>query len=173
MPRKPRRLLIQRNSSMALILVAALNSCSSAPKPSGAALPPVAHLIVSDGTPVPGAPEPEVVQLVRIEVLDRMKHVAVGNGTGDYMLVCDPDANRDYGVSCLSPRPGRDYLLFTADTRWLMKGAARPMSLQFMQDFSVTYTGKENVGLVPARGSDGDGFGVYYLLAWTARGRGR
>ncbi len=153
-----------------VVFCAVLCACSNAPKPSGAVVPPLAHLVTSDGTPVAGAPEPEVVQLKKIEMLDQMVHVTVGNVSGDYVLVCSPDANKEHGVrSCLSPRPQRDYLLFRASAKWLIKGAGEPMSLQFMQDWSVSYNGGENVGLLPARKSEDEVFGVYRLLSWTAR----
>ena len=158
-----------------LLLAVVLCSCSDTSKSARTATPRSAHAIVSDGAPVPGAPEPEVVQLRKTEMLDRMKHVTVGNDAGDYVLVCSPAANEDQGVqSCLSPRPQRDYLLFRENTKWLIRGAKEPMTLKFMQDFSVIYNGKENVGLLPAQNLTKDeSFGMYWLSSWTASSPGR
>jgi len=132
--------------------------------------PVLAHAI-SDGLPVAGSPEPEVVQLERIEQLDGMTRVTVGNVAGDYILTCRPGANKGHGIpSCLSPRPQRYYLLFRAKTRWQIKGAKEPMNLAFMQEFSVSYNDHENIGLLPAMDSaDEEGeFGVYSLLSWVS-----
>jgi hypothetical protein len=156
--------------TLTLLLAAGLCSCANAPKPSPAVEPLPAHLIASDGVPVPGAPEPEVVQLKKIEDSGGTKHITVGNIAGDYVLVCNLDANKEYGVkSCFSPRPQQEYLLFRRNTKWLKKGAEQPMNLQFMQDFSVTYNNAENVGLLPARNSNDEYFGVYWVLSWTAK----
>ncbi len=77
-----------------LLLAATLCSCGKTPEPSGAVQPPPAHLVSSDEVPVSGAPEPEVVQLKKIEDVGEMKHVTVGNVAGDYVLVCNLDANK-------------------------------------------------------------------------------
>jgi len=125
--------------------------------------------VTSDGSPVAGAPEPEVVQLRKIEEVGQTKHVTVGNAAGDYVLVCNLSVNKDYGVkSCLSPRPQTDYLLLKEKTKWLKKGAKDPISLSFMEEFSVSYNDSENIGLLPARDFDSEAFGVYWLLSWTA-----
>jgi hypothetical protein len=155
--------------SLALLFVL-LCSCSDAPKSTKALTPPTAQSIGSDGSPVQNAPQPEVVQLIKVETVDGITHSTVGNVAGEYVLVCNPDANKDSGVhSCLAPRAQRDYLLFRKDTKWLMKEAKQPLSLSFMQDFSVTYNKGENIGLLPARNTDGESFRVYWLLSWTAK----
>jgi hypothetical protein len=43
------------------------------------------------------------------------------------------------------------------------------MTLKFMQDWSVAYNRGENIGLLPARKSDAEQFGVYWLLSWTGK----
>jgi hypothetical protein len=97
----------------------------------------------ADGSPVQGFPEPEVVQLESIETIQGTLHVTVGNAVGDYALVCNLDVNGEAGVqSCLAPRPQRNYLLFRKNTKWLIRGAQEPFSLEFMQEFSVTYNVK-------------------------------
>ena len=156
----------------AFLLFFALCSCSKTPKPEAPILSLPAHLIDSDGTAVAGAPEPEVVQLKRIETLGTTKYVTVGNVAGEYVLVCNLGANdKEHNsiLSCLSPAPLRDYLLFRDNTQWQLKSAKRPMNLKFMQDFSVIYNEKENVGLLPAKSSidPNEQYGVYWLSSWT------
>ena len=161
-----------RTRTLTLLIVMIICSCSTAPKPSEPATPLAAHLVTSEGKPVAGAPEPEVVQLKKIETIDGEKHVTVGNVAGEYVFVCVDEANdkEKYAIqSCLSPRPQQDYLLFQTHTRWLINGAKEPMNLKFMQDWSVAYKRGENIGLLPATKSDTEQFGVYWLLSWTGR----
>lgn len=164
-------MIVLRTMPVTLLLMMVLCSCSDAPKPSEPMTPPAAHLVTSEGTPVSGAPEPEVVQLEKIETTGTEKRVTVGNVAGEYVLVCNEDANNEeHGIrSCLSPRPQQDYLLFRANTRWLINGAKEPVNLKFMQDWSVAYNRGENIGLLPAKKSDAEQFGVYWLMSWTGK----
>lgn len=162
--------------AITLLLVASLCSCSNASGPSGPVIPLAAHLVSSDGTPVSGAPEPEVVQLRKIETTDNEKHVRVENVAGEYVLVCVEAANdkeKHVIQSCLSPRPPQNYLLFRENTKWLVNGAKTPINLAFMQDWSVTYNRGENIGLMSAKKSDAEEFGVYWLLSWTGKNSAR
>lgn len=93
--------------SKALVMVCCLASVSCHTKQSaiqeGA---PVSAHVVSDGTPVAGAAEPEVVQLRKIDEYGKLKRVTVGNAAGDYVLVCDPNVGKEVGLrSCVSPPP--------------------------------------------------------------------
>ena len=156
--------------------LAALVLCScSAPKPSEPAKPLLAHS-VDDGSAVPDAPEPEVVQLRSIEAVGGEKHVTVGNVAGDYVLVCNEAANEKEKhpvPSCISPRAQMNYLLFRSNTKWVTKGVTKAsvtMDLAFMQDFTVTYNDSENIGLVPTGDHKADEpWGGYWLLSWTAK----
>ena len=160
----------QAKKSALVLLVALICSCSDKSESVKTLTPPPAHSIESNGSPVQGAPEPEVVQLIKAEMVDEMIHATVGNIAGEYVLVCNPDANKESGVqSCLVPLPQRDYLLFRGNAKWLIKGATQPMGLSFMQDFSVSYNKGENIGLLPATNTDGDSFRVYWLLSWTTK----
>jgi hypothetical protein len=131
------------------------------------------------GAPVPNAPAPETVELKGLQQFGGSKTVRVGNSAGDYTLVCNLSANdlKAHAIkSCLSPRPQQQYLLFRENTKWLINGANGPISLQFMQDWTVSYTGKENVGLLPMNdlggfAEDRADFGVYWLSSWTPSGR--
>jgi hypothetical protein len=110
---------------------------------------------------------------VKIEDAGLEKHVTVGNVAGDYVLVCNLEVNNSEKFalhSCLSPKPQRDYLLFREGTKWQVNGAEHPIDLKFFQDWSVSYTGGENVGLMLAKSKEpGGDFGVYWLLSWTAK----
>jgi hypothetical protein len=154
-----------------VLFALALCSCSNT-KSSEAVAPAIAHLITPDGAPVSGAPEPEVLQLRHIETVGEERRVTVGNIAGDYVLVCSGEVNEKekHAIeSCLTPRPQRDYLLFKSNTKWLVKGAPEPMTLAFMQDYTVSYNRAENIGLMTSRKSDDEGFGVHWLLSWTAK----
>jgi len=99
--------------AFALLLLVVLSACSRTPKSPDVSMPLIAHLTDADGTPVPNDPEPEVVQLKSVETVDRTLHVTVGNAAGDYVLVCNLDANTEVGPkSCSAPDPQRNYLLF-------------------------------------------------------------
>jgi len=169
-------MIVPRLMPVSLLLAAILCSCSNAPNPSEPATPLVAHLISADGTLVPDAPEPEVVQLKKIEAVDNEKHVTVENAAGEYVLVCVEAANdteKHVIQSCLSPRPQQNYLLFRQKTKWLAKGAKAPIDLAFMQDWSVTYNRGENIGLMSAKNVPGEEFGVYWLLSWKKKNSAR
>jgi hypothetical protein len=91
-------------------------------------------------------------------------------------LVCNEevDDKHEHPIkSCLAPRPQRDYLLFKSNTKWLVTGAPEPMTLSFMQDYTVSYNRAENIGLMSSQKSDDEGFGVYWLLSWTAKSPGQ
>lgn len=108
-----------------------------------------------------------------IEAVGGEKHVTVGNVAGDYVLVCNEEVNEKEKhtiPSCLSPRPQMNYLLFRASTKWKLKDSKDPMTLAFMQNFTVSYNHSENIGLVPTKDDNPDEpFGVYWLLSWTAK----
>ena len=164
--------LIPNSSVVTFVALVFLCSCGSGHKAPEPAIPVAAHLVPADGTPVPDAPEPEVVQLTRIETVDTEKHVTVGNAAGEYVLVCSEEANDEEKQtipSCLSPRPSQNYLLFRGNTKWLNNGAKAPIDLAFMQNWSVKYNRGENIGLMSAKKSGGESFGVYWLLSWTER----
>ncbi len=164
-------ILVDSVWAFALLLLVLLSACSRTPKSPDVTMPIIAHLTDADGTPVPNAPEPEVVQLKSVEDVDRTLRVTVGNTAGDYVLVCNLDANGEVGFkSCSAPNPQRNYLLFRGNTKWLIKGAQEPMSLDLMQNYSVKYNNAENIGLLPARTSKED-YRVFWLSSWTAKPR--
>ena len=155
--------------SLIVVWAALLSACSNAPKGPGTVAPLAAHLIPSDGTPVPGAPEPEVVRLIKIEDTRLEKHVTVGNSVGDYVLVCNLEVNDEKHAikSCLSPQPHKYYLLFRENTKWRV--AQDPLTLEFFEDFSVSYNNAENIALMLAKRESGEEYGVYWLRSWTAK----
>jgi hypothetical protein len=161
-----------RMRMVSLLLILGLCACTNVPKSAVVPATPVtAHSIDSDGTPVQGAPEPEVVQLKNVETTHSELHVTVGNTVGDYALVCNLNANKDEQQNCFAPQPQRNYLLFRKNTKWLNKGAKQPIDLAFMQNWSVFYGNDENIGLMPAKGLEGENFEVFWLSSWTAKTR--
>jgi hypothetical protein len=164
------KIAVYINWAAPLLLFVLLCGCSDIPKPLEVHVPLPAHLIDADGTPVQGAPEPEVVQLESVETIQGTLHVTVGNAAGDYALVCDLDANKEVEIqSCLAPLPERNYLLFHKNSKWLIKGAQKPVNLEFMQGFSVKYNEGENIGLLPAKNLQGEGFRLFWLSSWTTK----
>jgi hypothetical protein len=161
---------VQSLRAFALLLLVGFSACShTTTKSPDVSKPLIAHLTDTDGAPVLNAPEPEVVQPKSVQTVDRTLRVTVGNTAGDYVLVCNLDANTEVGPkSCSAPNPQRNYLLFRGNTKWLVKGAQDPIDLQFMQNYSVRYNDAENIGLLPAKASKEEYFRVFWLLSWTA-----
>jgi hypothetical protein len=165
----PRGKSMRAALALLVVFLPALCSCSGIPDapPSNA---PLAHSIASDGQAVSGAPEPEVVQLGKIEDVQQQRNVTVGNAAGDYVLVCSPVAYDNSAVpSCISPRPGRNYLLFRENTLWLRNGEKDPITLQSVQRLAVNYNHLRNVALVAAQQTDGEPPGVYWISSWKAK----
>lgn len=106
---------------------------------------------------------PETVRLEKITVLSGGKTVVVSNQEGRYTLQCNLDLD-----SCLSPKPGKDYWLFTKTTKVKMPGASDYMTLKFLIDFSGSYNHQENVALVPVT-EDRSHWGVYWLKSWSQK----
>jgi hypothetical protein len=100
----------------ALAVVLLLCSCSNT-RPSEPPTPVPAHSVDPEGSAVPGAPEPEVVQLISIVAQHGERHITVGNIAGDYELVCNEEVNdkeKHPFPSCILPQPQtRSYLINT------------------------------------------------------------
>jgi hypothetical protein len=99
---------------------------------------------------------PEVVRLESVRVDDDIKIVTVGNAKGHYTLICNVKAD-----NCITPERNKNYLLFKKDTRWKMPGAKDFMTLAWIQDWTVKYNRRENIGLVP-EDANGD-LGMFFL----------
>jgi hypothetical protein len=106
---------------------------------------------------------PETVRLQKTVVFSGGKTVIVSNQEGRYTLQCNLDQD-----SCLSPKPGRDYWLFTKTTKVKMEGASDYMTLKFLMDFSGSYNHQENMALVPVT-EDRSHWGVYWLKSWDQK----
>ncbi len=129
-------------------------SCSSSPPKQSVN----AVKAASDSTVVQPDPQrqPESEE-VRIE--NGLKTLTVGNSHGHYHLWCNIKAN-----ACVTPMPGKDYLVFSKTTRWRFGASKEVATLKFFQDFSVIYNNQENIALVPA---DDGPFGTYARLSWS------
>jgi hypothetical protein len=103
-----------------------------------------------------GLVPPQVVRLESMRQDSAMKVVTVGNAEKHYTLFCNVKAE-----GCITPERGQNYLVFDTSTRWKMPGAKDFLTLAFIQDWTVTYSGSVNIGLV-AQGS-GPGLGMFIL----------
>ena len=104
---------------------------------------------------------PETVRSEEVRIEMRVKMVTVGNAQGHYRLSCHTDVD-----SCVTPEPGKDYLLFTKTTRWRFPGAKEPMTLAWLQNWLGAYTNEENIALMPADKGDRTHTGMYWLRSW-------
>lgn len=109
-----------------------------------------------------GVVPPEVVRSEEVHIGNGVKMLTVGNANGHYLLSCNTKVD-----SCITPAPGKNYLLLTKTTRWKMPGARDFLTLKFVQDFTVTYNEAENIGLVPEDDAD-PGLGMYWLRSWRS-----
>jgi hypothetical protein len=138
-----------------------LLSCSSSPTKSAlvdSQTKPASHSAVSrpEGE---GPFPPEIVRCERVTVENGVKRLTVGDAQGHYLLSCDTSQK-----SCITPTPGKDYLLFTKTTRWKFPGGEEFATLEFLQDFSISYKDAENIALIPAE--QRSPIGMYGLLSW-------
>jgi hypothetical protein len=146
-------------------------SCSSSSPKTGS--PSSLVKAASDSTVGQSSPQqwaeipPESVLAQEVRIVNDVKTVTVANAQGRYFLSCNRTLD-----SCMTPTPGRDYLLFSKATRW---GPTGKTTLAFLQDYTVTYNNEENIGLVPSDGDKGtapDGswhpeIGMYWLVSWS------
>ena len=109
---------------------------------------------------------PEIVRLRELRVSGDIKTLTVGDATGEYHLSCNRKA-----AGCVSPTPGKNYLLFKEGTHYRLAGAKSYIDLAFIQGWTVTYEKGENVGLVAEDDTDraGVGLGLYALESWNGR----
>lgn len=136
-------------------------SCSSSPPKSAAAnAAPEPTVVQPNQQQNAELTPPETVRSEEVRIVSGVKLVTVGNSLGHYHLSCNAKVD-----SCVTPMPGKDYLVFSKETRWKMPGAKECCAtLKFFQDYSISYNNQENVALVP----DGDGrFGMYILDSWN------
>jgi len=127
--------------------------------------------------PVQQIPEstttPEIVRAEEVRLEQDVKMLTVGNVQGHYFLSCNKTLE-----SCMTPAPGKDYLLFSKCTRVMMfPGAKKPATLGLLQYFTVTYNNQENIGLIPREDDPGPepddtwhpAIGMYWLRSWSKR----
>jgi Caspase domain len=123
----------------------------SARPPSVPAYP---STLTEDATLVP----PEIVHAEDEWTDNDIKTVMAGNDSRHYLLFCNINS-----AGCVTPEPSKNYLLFNKNTRWKMPGATDFITLQFVQDWTVTYKQGENIGLVPEQGGGPKELGIYVL----------
>jgi len=121
---------------------------ASSPAPASAA---------TEGSLVP----PVTVRAEKVvNVRGGVKNVTVSNAEGRYALACNTSQD-----SCVTPSPGKDYLLFTKDTHWKFPGTEGYVDLNWLQEWSGTYKNEENIGLIPADKTRWP-VGMYWLVSW-------
>jgi hypothetical protein len=101
---------------------------------------------------------PELVHFKNVRVEGDVKFVTVGNAKRDYALFCNVKAD-----GCITPEPNQNYLLLNKNTRWKMPGAKEFITLEFVQNSTVTYKEGENIGLVPGQGGGPGALGIFLL----------
>jgi hypothetical protein len=110
-----------------------------------------------------GTVAPEIVRSEAVRIEDGVKMLTVSNLQGNYLLSCNSDLD-----SCITPAPGKDYLLFTKSTRWKLPGAEDFLTLAFIQGWSISYNNGENIALLPEHPRGGPKeFGMYWLRSWN------
>lgn len=150
----------------ALLLIAAvcwLEACSS--NPPNRQAPPSSVSAKQQAPPSPTDPSlipPETVRVERIDFAKNAKNITMSNGAGKYILSCDATAD-----SCLSPSPGRDYLLFNKNTKCKLRWSDDYVTLDSVMGWIMPYKG-ENIAILPAD-ADGDleQRGIYRLVSWN------
>jgi hypothetical protein len=153
--------------SAALASLLALLSCSSTPtRPASASSHTADAALTAAKQPDQqqqddGVIPPEIVRVEAVRIENRVKILTVGNVQGHYLTWCNADVD-----SCITPIPGKDYLLFTKATRWRFPGAKDFMTLKWIQDWSITYNNQENIALVPRDGGGPNVLGMYVLRSW-------
>jgi hypothetical protein len=140
-------------------------SCSNAPtkpNPTNSEPKTTNNSTVQQTNPMEteGVTPPETVQSEQVRIAKGVKLLTVGNAKGHYLLSCNTNLD-----SCLSPTPGKDYLVFTKSTRWKFPGAKDYVTLEWLQSWSGSYNNEENVALVPAEGGS-TSIGMYWLRSW-------
>jgi len=105
--------------------------------------------------------------LEKVTFYGAVKNVTVSNAKGTYILGCN---NSDFEY-CLTPTPGKDYLLFNKTTKWKFSGAKDYTTLDFLQSVSGKYTkkNKENIALLPSGGNEVGTLGMYWLVSWNKK----
>ena len=143
-----------------VLLACCTSPTKSAKASSQAAAPEEEKQLSQDDGVIP----PEVVRCKNMRISQEVKTLTMSNANGEYFLSCNVKA-----AGCITPEPGKNYLLFNKNTHWKMPGAKTFINLAFVQDWTVTYNNAENIGLVPQDRSDGSGpgaFGMYMLDSW-------
>jgi hypothetical protein len=155
---------------LALLTVGIVLSCSSSrtkPASSDSQTKPALGSTVQQPTRNPhgdGVVPPEVVRAEAVRIEDGVKTLTVGNDRGIYLLSCNTNQE-----NCITPAPGRNYLLFAKTTRWkVAPGAEEFMTLAWIQEWTCTYRHEENIALIPEDLQGGyRAFGMYRLRSWN------
>jgi hypothetical protein len=147
---------VRAGCALTLIVAAiCLVACSrSTPKP-------VADLHSQKGDSGDGIP-PEVVQVEKVDINSTgVKTLIMGDAQGHYELSCNSDQK-----TCVTPSPGKNYLLFKKASKWKFPKAKDYVTLEWIQNWTGSYPDRENVALLPEDG--GYPMGVYWFSSWKS-----
>jgi hypothetical protein len=125
-------------------------------------LAPMLLLLSSVAASAQSVIPPEIVRPESVHIDGHVKIITVGNAKRRYTLSCNIKAD-----GCITPEPGKNYLLFNRNTRWKLPNATEFITLTFFQDWLVKYTEGENIGLV-SQEPNGD-LGIFLLRDWEHR----
>ena len=148
-----------------LLLVLGMLSCTRANQNPQTASPAAVKPFIAKDEQGNELTIPEIVRSERVQNDNRgLMWVTVGNSGGDYVLACNRKAD-----ACITPIPGKDYYVFNKTTKWKFPGAAKSVTLAWIQDWTISYLNGENIALVPAEGGQPTEVGMYWLETWTGR----
>jgi|SRR5664280_469237 hypothetical protein len=149
--------------TVALLSLGFLLSCSSSPSKTQTSKPVTPNAEqASVPPPDPNQVPPETVRLEKVVFVGGVKNLTVSNAEGKYALACNSNVD-----TCLTPTPGKDYLLFNKTTKWKFPGATDYATLDFWEDWTIKYNDAENVALVPAAEGQRMKIGMYWLVSWN------
>jgi len=150
---------------LAALVLGVLISCSGSPiRPAETKIQTATNQPAASVPTDPDTVPPQTVRLEKVENIRGVKTLTVSNTEGRYLLSCDVDQ-----PTCLTPTPGKDYWLFNKSTKVKFPGATEYVTLKWLQDWTISYTNEENIGLIPAEGAKGGpdlSFGIYRLRSW-------
>src|ERR1700680_3546793 len=99
---------------MALLTLGVLVSCSSSPTKPNSQIKATSGSTVEHPNQQQQTDEltpPEIVRPEGVRIENGVKMLTVGNVQGHYLLLCNTNVD-----GCVTPTPGKDYLLFTKTT---------------------------------------------------------
>ena len=114
-------------------------------------------LCITSSIAIAGPTDPLEVKLENLRIIDDLKMVYIGNSQLHLMLDCNAKT-----AGCITPKKNKSYWLVDDSTSWVLPGATQPMTLKFIQDFTVSYGKGKNFGLVSEDKSEKESLGMFF-----------